>query len=92
MRAGQAVGDGGACHLRLGDPLIQLGELRRLLRPSGRIALVSQPRCPGASRDTTARAARELQDLLTRAGFAHLRVETLELDPPVACVLADNPG
>ncbi|MET8991456.1 hypothetical protein ABZW49_38900 [Nonomuraea wenchangensis] len=66
--------------------------MRRLLRPSGRIALVSRPRCPGASRDTTARAARELQDLLTRAGFAHLRVETLELDPPVACVLADNPG
>ncbi|MER7614978.1 class I SAM-dependent methyltransferase [Nonomuraea wenchangensis] len=74
------------------DPVERLGELRRLLRPAGRIALVSQPRCPGATRDTTAQAARELQDLLTRAGFTHLRVETLELDPPVACVLADNPG
>ncbi len=74
------------------DPVERLGELRRLLRPAGRIALVSQPRSPGATRDTTARAAQELQDLLTRAGFAHLRVETLELDPPVACVLADNPG
>ncbi|MEU6729801.1 methyltransferase domain-containing protein [Nonomuraea wenchangensis] len=74
------------------DPVERLGELRRLLRPAGRIALVSQPRCPGATRDTTARAAQELQDLLTRAGFTHLRVETLELDPPVACVLADNPG
>jgi SAM-dependent methyltransferase len=74
------------------EPVERLGELRRLLRPSGRIALVSQPRCPGASRDTTARAAQELQDLLTRAGFTNLRVETLELDPPVACVLADNPG
>ncbi|MGW0805208.1 hypothetical protein [Nonomuraea sp. NPDC002799] len=69
----------------------RLRELRRLLRPAGRIALVSQPRCPGATRDTTARAAQELQDLLTQVGFTRLRVETLELDPPVACVLAGNP-
>ncbi|MFG1683765.1 class I SAM-dependent methyltransferase [Nonomuraea sp. NPDC049269] len=73
------------------DPVERLRELRRLLRPAGRIALVSQPRCPGATRDTTARAAQELQNLLTQAGFTHLRVETLELDPPVACVLANNP-
>ncbi|WP_101790940.1 class I SAM-dependent methyltransferase [Nonomuraea indica] len=74
------------------DPVERLGELRRLLRPAGRIALVSQPRCPGATRKDTARAAQELRDMLTRAGFIHLRVETLELDPPVACVLADNPA
>jgi SAM-dependent methyltransferase len=74
------------------DPVKRLGELRRLLRPEGRIALVSQPRCPGATRNTTARAARELQDLLTQAGFAHPRVETLDLNPPVACVLATNPA
>ncbi|WP_244313052.1 class I SAM-dependent methyltransferase [Microbispora hainanensis] len=73
-------------------PVERLGELRRLLRPGGRIALVSQPRCPGATRDTTARAAQELQDLLTRAGFTRPRVETLDLDPPVACVLAVNPA
>ncbi|MCA2228148.1 class I SAM-dependent methyltransferase [Nonomuraea aurantiaca] len=73
------------------DPVERLRELRRLLRPAGRIALVSQPRCPGATRDTTVRAAQELQDLLTQAGFVQLRVETLELDPPVACVLANSP-
>ncbi|WP_188191989.1 class I SAM-dependent methyltransferase [Nonomuraea sp. SYSU D8015] len=73
------------------DPVERLRELRRLLRPAGRIALVSQPRCPGATRDTTTRAAQELQDMLTEAGFTRLRVETLELDPPVACVLATNP-
>ncbi|MGP3931945.1 hypothetical protein [Nonomuraea sp. KM88] len=46
----------------------------------------------GATRDTTVRAARELRELLTEAGFVSLRVETLVLDPPVACVLARSPG
>lgn len=73
------------------DPVERLRELRRLLRPAGRIALVSQPRCPGATRDTTVQAAEELRDMLTDAGFTDLRVETLDLDPPVACVLAINP-
>jgi ubiquinone/menaquinone biosynthesis C-methylase UbiE len=71
------------------DPAERLRHLRRLLRPGGRIALASQPRYPGA---TTVRAADELQDLLTQAGFTDIRVETLDLDPPVACVLADNPS
>ncbi|MFG1710805.1 class I SAM-dependent methyltransferase [Nonomuraea sp. M3C6] len=73
------------------DPVERLGRLRRLLRPGGRIALVTQPRSPGATRDTTARAAQELQDLLTQAGFTKIRAEILDLDPPVAGVLADNP-
>jgi len=74
------------------DPVERLRELGRLLRPAGRIALVSQPRCPGATRATTARAAHDLQDLLTQAGFTQIRAETLDLDPPVAGVLADSPA
>jgi SAM-dependent methyltransferase len=74
------------------DPVQRLRDLRRLLRPAGRIALVSQPRCPGATRDTTTRVAQEFQELLNRAGFAQIRVETLDLDPPVACVLASSPA
>ncbi|GAA2399466.1 class I SAM-dependent methyltransferase [Actinomadura vinacea] len=73
------------------DPVERLRDLRRLLRPAGRIALVSQPRCPGATRETTARAADNLRDQLTQAGFTRIRAETLDLDPPVACVLATNP-
>jgi SAM-dependent methyltransferase len=73
------------------NPADRLRELRRLLRPAGRIALVSQPRCPGATPDTTVRAAQELQDLLTQAGFTQIRTSTLDLAPPVACVLATNP-
>jgi len=57
------------------------------LRPSGRIALVSQPRCPGATAATSSAAGSELAGLLTEAGFEHLRTEMLDLDPPAACVL-----
>ena len=69
------------------DPTARLRELARLLRPDGRIALVSQPRCPGATATTSAAAANELAGLLTGAGFEHLRTEMLDLDPPAACVL-----
>jgi ubiquinone/menaquinone biosynthesis C-methylase UbiE len=71
------------------DPVDRLRELRRLLRPGGRIALASQPRLPGV---TTERATRELHDLLARAGYTRIRVETLDLDPPVGCVLAAGGG
>ncbi|HJP72616.1 MAG TPA: methyltransferase domain-containing protein [Pseudonocardiaceae bacterium] len=69
------------------DPPRRLAELRDLLRPGGRIALVSQPRCPGATAETTVRAAEELSKQLTGAGFTELRVRTLPLTPPVACVI-----
>lgn len=73
------------------DPARRLSELRGLLRPGGRIALASQPRCPGATAETTAKAAEALSDRLAQAGYAGIRVETLPLTPPVACVLAVNP-
>jgi ubiquinone/menaquinone biosynthesis C-methylase UbiE len=69
------------------EPSARLHEVARLLRPGGRIALVSQPRCSGATAATSARAANELTDLLTEAGFERLRTEVLDLDPPAACVL-----
>jgi SAM-dependent methyltransferase len=69
------------------DPTARLRELGRLLRPGGRIALVSQPRCSGATAALSAAAANELAGLLTEAGFEHLRTEMLGLDPPAACVL-----
>jgi SAM-dependent methyltransferase len=69
------------------DPTVRLREIARLLRPRGRIALVSQPRCPGATAATSAVAADELAGLLTAAGFENLHTEILDLDPPAACVL-----
>jgi SAM-dependent methyltransferase len=71
-------------------PAQRLAELRRRLAPGGRMAIASQPRCPGATADTSRRAARELTDVLTEAGFTHLSTRTLPLRPPVACVLADG--
>lgn len=70
------------------DPVARLREIGRVLHPGGRIALVSQPRCPGA---TAAAAGNELAAWAAAAGFANLRVETLDLDPPAVCVLATNP-
>src|SRR5215469_15204635 len=69
-------------------PAQRLAELRQLLAPGGRIAIASQPRCPGATADTSRSAARQIEDLLKDAGFIHLSTETLPLSPPVACVLA----
>ena len=74
------------------DPAVRLREIEQLLRPGGRIALVSQPRCPGATDETSAAAADELADLLASAGFESLRVETLPLNPPAVCVLATRPA
>jgi ubiquinone/menaquinone biosynthesis C-methylase UbiE len=69
-------------------PADRLAELRRLLRPGGRIAIASQPRCPGATASTARSAARDIEALLRQAGFTTARTETLDLDPPVVCVLA----
>jgi ubiquinone/menaquinone biosynthesis C-methylase UbiE len=72
-------------------PAERLSELRRRLRPGGRIAIASQPRCPGATASTSRNAARKIEALLQAAGYTKTRTETLDLDPPVACILAVNP-
>jgi SAM-dependent methyltransferase len=72
------------------DPVVRLAGLRKVLRPEGKIAIASQPRCPGASRETSARAAHEIEAALRSAGFTAPTVELLDLDPPVVCVVAQN--
>jgi SAM-dependent methyltransferase len=69
------------------EPAKRLKEVRDRLRPGGVIALASQPRCPGATSETSERAAREIEALINDAGFCRTRVETLPLKPPVVCVL-----
>jgi ubiquinone/menaquinone biosynthesis C-methylase UbiE len=72
-------------------PAERLRELRQRLRPGGRIAVASQPRCPGATAGTSRKAAREIEALLQDAGYTNTRTQTLDLDPPVVCVLAVTP-
>jgi SAM-dependent methyltransferase len=73
------------------EPAERLAELRRRLAPGGRIAIASQPRCPGATAATSRNAAEEIEDLLRSAGFTRMTIETLPLSPPVSCVLATAP-
>lgn len=70
-------------------PVDQLADLRRRLTPgSGRIAIVSQPRCPGAAADTSRKAAEEIKTLLHSAGYSEISTEILALNPSAVCVLA----
>jgi SAM-dependent methyltransferase len=73
-------------------PAERLAELRRRLAPGGRIAIASQPRCPGATAGTSRSAADEVENLLRSAGFTQMSTKTLPLSPPVICVLAAAPG
>ena len=63
-----------------------LQALQRRMRPAGRIAIVSQPQCPGATAATTAAAGRAIAARLTAAGFTRIWSDTLALKPPVICV------
>ena len=74
------------------EPVARLKELHALLRAGGTIAIASQPRCPGATAETSAKAGQEIATRLSEAGFTPKRVETLGLDPPVVCVVAISNG
>jgi SAM-dependent methyltransferase len=75
------------------DPVARLKELRELLYPGGRIAIALQPRGPGSTDETAARAGQEIAGHFTTVGFTDVRVETLRLKPTaVVCVLGVNPG
>lgn len=73
-------------------PVDHLIEIRSLIRRGGIIAVVSQPRCPGATSEHADRAEREIRQQLQHAGFGDIRSGRLDLNPPVTCVLARRPA
>lgn len=73
------------------EPGRRLEELAASLRAGGALAIVSQPRCPGATAKTTAAVASDTIGLLEAAGFVSIHSETLPLRPPVACVIGTAP-
>jgi ubiquinone/menaquinone biosynthesis C-methylase UbiE len=73
-------------------PVELLGNLRRVLRTGGRIALAFQPRGPGATDEAATKTGTELHAALREAGFSQVRLETLELKPAVVCALGVNPS
>ncbi|HKH54472.1 MAG TPA: class I SAM-dependent methyltransferase [Propionibacteriaceae bacterium] len=73
------------------EPEVRLKDLREALWAGGRVAIVSEPRCLGASAETTERVAGEAAGRLHDAGFITLQKETLHLRPAVVCVLAKAP-
>ena len=72
------------------QPVELLGQLRRVLRSGGRIAIAFQPRGPGATDEVATRTGLELAAALCDAGFSGVRLETLELEPAVVCALGVN--
>jgi SAM-dependent methyltransferase len=69
----------------------RLAMLQHLMHAGGRVALVSQPRCPGATIETSRSAESELAGLLETAGYTEITSAMLELDPPVVCVRGTSP-
>lgn len=74
------------------EPVARLEELRRLLRSGGLMAVVHQPRGPGATDETSAAWGREMGAALAQAGFSEVRLETMALKPAVVCALGVNRG
>ena len=73
------------------DPVERLEKLRGLLCPGGRIAIAFQPRGPGSTDETAARAGEDIAKHFAAAGFSGVRVETLDLQATNAvCVLGAN--
>jgi ubiquinone/menaquinone biosynthesis C-methylase UbiE len=76
--------------LFVAQPDARLAQLRRMLRPGGLIAVVHQPRGPGATDERSAAAGRENAAALERAGFSPVRLETLGLSPAVVAAIGLN--
>lgn len=68
-----------------------LRKVRNLLRPEGIIAIVHQPRKPGAKEKDSTEAGEQFSEYLKKAGFKDIRIEKKMMKPvPTVCVLGKN--
>lgn len=74
------------------DPLDALKNLKAQLYPGGVIAIVHQPRKPGAGDDDTARAGKKCAELLREAGYQEVTIEQKRMKPASAtCIRGKAP-
>jgi hypothetical protein len=71
-----------------GNPLENLKEAHRVLKPGGRIAIAIQPRSKGATEETSRRTGQDLLAGLAAAGFTRVTLESKAMNPvSVVCAL-----
>jgi len=72
-------------------PLEDLLRIKSLMAPGGLIALVNQPRKPGADDTDTDMAGEKIADYAEMAGFVDISVQKRMMKPiPTVCVLGRN--
>jgi SAM-dependent methyltransferase len=74
-----------------GRTIDRLKELRRVMRPGGRIAITHQPRGPEATDAAAAARGEEIAADLAQAGFSEVGLRTLRLKPAAVCAIGTNP-
>ena len=75
------------------DQVDALRGVRQRLRPGGIIAIVHQPRNPGATEDDAIKAWKRISERLAASGYQEVRVELRKMKPvPVVGVIGKNPS
>jgi len=73
------------------DPVESLQEVKKLMKPHGIIAIVHQPRKPGATDQDSTDAGDQFSEYLEKAQFDKIRIEKKLMKPvSTVCVLGTN--
>jgi ubiquinone/menaquinone biosynthesis C-methylase UbiE len=73
------------------DPVNSLINIKKIMKNDGIIAIVHQPRKPGATEQDSIAAGNQFSEYLKKAEFKNIRIETKEMKPvPTICVLGMN--